>query len=72
MLKRKRIYIIGDLFMKVAYFKKALVNKIGDDHLIKTLQLNWPDEHTENRISPRLKIFESTILNLQISGSNKR
>ena len=64
MLKRKRIYIIGDLFMKVAYFKKALVNKIGDDHLIKTLQLNWPDEYTENRISLRLKIFESTILNL--------
>jgi len=72
MMKRKRIYIIGDLFMKVAYFKKALVNRIGDDHLIKTLQLNWPDEYTENRISPRLKIFESTILNLQISGSNKR
>jgi len=45
MMKRKRIYIIGDLFMKVAYFKKALVNRIGDDHLIKTLQLNWPDEY---------------------------
>ena len=31
--------------MKVAYFKKALVNRIGDDHLIKTLQLNWPDKY---------------------------